>query len=175
MIRKIALVGMMGSGKSVVGAMVARSLRLPFLDLDDEIERREGMTVAEIFALHGEPYFREVEAALLTEVCGRGEAVVATGGGTVLREQNRLLLRQWGKTIYLRATAETLSTRLAGKEVEGRPLLAGGRREDRLRTMLAAREDAYREADWTVDTDALDARAVARTIEKYLTGQSQFE
>jgi shikimate kinase len=175
MIRKVALVGMMGSGKSVVGAMVARSLGLPFVDLDEEIERSEGMTIGEIFALRGEPHFRGVEAAVLAEICRRGEGVLATGGGTVLREENRALLRRWGRTVYLRAEAGTLAARLAGTEVEGRPLLAGGRREDLLRAILDEREEAYGEADWTIQTDSLDPETVARTIEKCLTGQSQFE
>jgi shikimate kinase len=160
---------MMGSGKSVVGRLLAERLDLPFYDLDEEIERSAGMTIERIFEERGEAAFREEEARVLARFCRREKGVLATGGGTVLRDVNRGLLARWGTTVYLRADPGTLAARLGGVEEKGRPLLRGGGREELLRSILEERKAAYEGSDRIVDTDALDPETIARQIEKYLT------
>jgi shikimate kinase len=136
---------MPGSGKSTVGRHVARHLGLPFVDTDHEIERRIGCSIREFFELRGEPAFRDVEADVINEVLGGSglPRVVATGGGAVLREANRMALRAHSQVFYLRSTPEDLARRL--RHDTHRPLLQGGHDPlRRLRTLFAERDPLYR-------------------------------
>ena len=162
---KLALLGMMGAGKSLVGAELHRRRDYPFADLDREIEKAEGRTIAEIFASDGEEAFRRIESDRLARVCGSFDGVLATGGGIVLAQENRDLLRRWGTTVYLRAAAVTLAERLLGDENAKRPLLAGSEDlESRLGAILAAREALYAGADHVLDTDALSPGEVCERV-----------
>jgi shikimate kinase len=124
--------------------------------MDAEVERRVGQTIADIFAQQGEPAFREMEAALLAELCGRERLVVATGGGVVLRADSRARMRESGLVVWLHADADTLWGRIQkdATTASRRPALAGGGRDEVVR-VLAQREALYREcAHLLVDTSA---------------------
>jgi shikimate kinase len=136
----VYLVGMPGSGKSTVGREVAGRLGVPFLDLDEEIERRSGSTVAEIFASDGEASFRALEARALVEASRHDPSVVACGGGVVLEAANRITLRNTGTCVYLDVPLGVLQLRV--EPAADRPLI---RAEGDLERLLAEREPLYRE------------------------------
>jgi len=140
----LSLVGMPGSGKSTVGRHLARRLGLPFFDADHVIEQRLGCSIREYFAREGEDAFRDIEQQVLAELAQGADAVVATGGGAVLREANRSALRAGGKVIYLRSAPEELYRRL--RHDTQRPLLQVEDPLARLRSMHAERDPLYREA-----------------------------
>jgi len=140
----IFLVGMPGSGKTTVGRQLARRLRLPFFDSDHVIEQRLGCTIRDYFAQAGEAAFRDVEQQVLAELAQGADAVVATGGGAVLREANRRCMQAAGKVVYLRSTPEELYRRLRHDTV--RPLLQVADPLNRLRTLYAERDPLYRDA-----------------------------
>src|SRR5688500_4378392 len=108
----IFLVGYRGSGKTTVGRLLADRLQWSFLDADAVIEERAGKTIRDIFVAEGEGAFRDQESALLAELCGRTETVIATGGGIVLKDDNRALLREHGFVAWLTADAQTLWARI---------------------------------------------------------------
>jgi len=149
----ISLVGMPGSGKSTVGRHVARHLQLAFADTDQLIERRIGCSIRAYFELHGEPAFRDVESQVIDEVTAAGEVgVVATGGGSVLREANRNALHQRTQVFYLRSTPEDLARRL--RHDTHRPLLQGAADPlKRLRLLFQERDPLYRRcAHFVIET-----------------------
>ena len=145
------LVGMPGSGKSTVGRQLARRLGLPFFDSDALIEQRLGCSIREYFAQRGEDAFRDVEQQVIAELASGPDAVVATGGGAVLREANRQRLREAGRVIYLRSSPEDLHRRL--RHDRQRPLLQVADPLGRLRSLHAERDPLYRDtAHFHVDT-----------------------
>lgn len=149
----LALVGYRGSGKSTVGLLIARRAERRFLDIDIEIERAAGQSIAEIFAREGEAGFREREEATLRRLLEQHpDAVISTGGGVVLRADNRARLRRFGRVAYLSATAAALAARLLADPGD-RPALTPRGLIDEIDEMLNARERLYREtADWVVET-----------------------
>jgi len=166
---RVALIGMMGAGKSLVGGLVAARLGWPRLDSDQQIEHRTGRSVAQIFAERGEAAFRAEEAQALAEaVTSEGPLVVSVAGGAVLSADNRRLLRQAGVVVWLRADVATLARRLqTGAGSDHRPLLAGDRldRLDRLTLLYAERQPYYQElADAVVDVDLLTPGEVADQV-----------
>jgi shikimate kinase len=140
----LSLVGMPGSGKSTVGRQLSRRLGLPFFDSDHLIEQRLGCSIREYFAQEGEAAFRDIEQQVLEGLAQGPDAVVATGGGAMLREANRRALRDAGKVIYLRSTPEELYRRL--RHDTQRPLLQVADPMAKLRTLHAERDPLYREA-----------------------------
>jgi shikimate kinase/3-dehydroquinate synthase len=160
--RHLYLIGNMGSGKTTVGKLVAERLGLPFYDLDQRIEQATGLTVAELFAQQGEARFRDLESRALAEIACLPQGVVATGGGVVLRETNRVLMRRTGWVIYLRTSSETLWRRL--QHTTDRPLLRTESPYETLQTIVQTREPLYQEADWVIDTDARTPEEVAEAI-----------
>ncbi len=148
----IVLVGMPGSGKSTVGRSLAQRLRLGFADSDKLIEQRIGCAIRDYFAREGEAAFREIEHAVLAEVLQAGVPVVlATGGGAVLREDNRALLQAHGCVVYLRSSPEELYRRL--RRDTQRPLLQVDDPEAKLREMHGQRDPLYRAcARFVIDT-----------------------
>ncbi len=140
----VFLVGMMGAGKSTVGKALARRLGRAFVDCDREIVERTGVPIATIFEIEGEAGFRRREAAMIAELCGRRGLVVATGGGAVIAEENRRLMRDSGTVVYLHAPLEHLHERT--RRDVSRPLLAKGDRRATLASLLDARHPLYREA-----------------------------
>ncbi len=136
----VYLVGMPGSGKSTVGREVAGRLGVPFVDLDEEIERRSGASVSQIFASDGEAGFRALEARALVDASRRDPSVVACGGGVVLEPANRITLRNTGTCVYLNVPLGVLEERV--EPAADRPLI---RAEGDLERLLAEREGLYRE------------------------------
>lgn len=140
---RIALVGMPGGGKSTVGRQLARQIGVPFVDSDHEIEQRIGGSIRPFFERHGEDAFRDLETEVIAELIARpGERVLATGGGAVLREHNRELLRHGATVLYLRSTPEDLFRRL--RHDTTRPLLQVRDPLARLREMHHQRDPLYR-------------------------------
>ncbi|MBC2664118.1 shikimate kinase [Novosphingobium flavum] len=145
--RPLVLVGMMGCGKSSIGRKLAQVLDLPFVDADEEIERAAQMTIPEIFAAYGEPYFRDGERrviARLLENPGARPRVIATGGGAFVNDQTRGLILQRAITIWLDSDVETLVERVGRKD--HRPLLRGGDPAEILRNLKSVRDPYYSEA-----------------------------
>ena len=147
--RTIALVGLMGVGKSTVGRRLARRLGLPFADGDDEIESAAGMTVSDIFASLGEGEFRAGEARVMRRLLEGPQLVLATGGGAMLNAETRALLKARAVTVWMRADLETIAQRVARRDT--RPLLRGRDPLEALRTLAEARYPVYGEAHLTVD------------------------
>jgi shikimate kinase len=142
---------MPGGGKSTVGRHLARQLQVPFVDSDTEIERRLGMPIRAFFEQHGEAAFREEEEAVIAELSMSGAGVVATGGGAVLREENRQVLRAGCTVIYLRSSPEELYRRL--RHDTQRPLLQVADPLRRLRELFQERDPLYRStAHYVIET-----------------------
>ena len=162
----VFLLGPSGAGKTSAGLILSHRLGRPFFDLDARIEARAGMSVKEIFRRAGEEEFRRLEALALEEACDRAPAVVALGGGAVLRERAWRRMREAGVTVRLHAPPFELVRRLAANEqaVEARPLLAGGDPAERLSQLVQRREHWYARADLHLDTTALTAEEVAGAI-----------
>lgn len=159
------LIGLMGSGKSAVGRLLAEKLGRPFVDTDAQVEECAGLTIPEIFAREGESSFREREAAAIAQVAQGDHQVVATGGGAVLRPENRERLRSAGLVIWLTASPEALLERARGQGIATRPLLAGDDPLGRLRSLAASREVAYAEtAHLRIDTEAGSVESVTDAV-----------
>lgn len=157
------LVGMMGAGKSTVGRLLARRLKLRFLDCDHEIERRCGVKIPLIFEIEGEAGFRARETQVLAELGALKSVVLATGGGVVMAEENRRRLAEHGTVIYLRARPEDLYQRV--RHDLNRPLLATRDPLRRLRELHAERDPLYASiADLVVDTGKQTVQALAREL-----------
>ncbi len=146
----IALVGMPGSGKSTVGRQLARRLQLPFIDADHWVEQHLGCSIREYFEREGEASFRDVEAQAIADICAGGPAVVATGGGAILRPANRDCLHNQTRVFYLFATPEEVYRRL--RHDQNRPLLQVDDPLARLRELFAQRDALYRETAHDVIT-----------------------
>jgi shikimate kinase len=168
--RNIFLVGMMGAGKTTVGKALARRLGRAFVDTDREIVERTGVPIATIFEIEGEEGFRRRESAVLAELAGQRDAVIATGGGAVLSEENRRVMREHGTVVYLRANVEHLHERT--RRDAARPLLASGDRRATLAALLERREPLYREAaHLVVESGAPSAGSLAGRIIEALAGR----
>ena len=162
----VFLTGFMGTGKTAVGRALARRLDRRFIDLDQEIERAAGISVAEIFSRFGEADFRARERQALEAVSRVDDAVVATGGGVVIDPANRRMLRASGNVICLRADVPTILERVGGGD--DRPLLASaGDRAARVRALLAERAAAYGDADREVETSR---RTIAEVVDDIVRG-----
>lgn len=149
---RCALVGMPGSGKSTIGRQLAHRAGVPFIDLDHRLEQHLGTSIRHFFETEGEARFRDEESALLASVSQEpGGMVLSTGGGTVLRPQNREVLRQFGNVLYLRASPEEIYKRV--KHDKARPLLQVGNPMEKLRELYAQRDPLYREsAHFVIET-----------------------
>ncbi|WP_375102680.1 shikimate kinase [Paenibacillus sp. RS8] len=165
--KNIILVGMMATGKSTVGAILARELGYELVDLDHVIIETEGRSIAEIFAEDGEEYFRSVETAVLKRMLESENKLISTGGGAVLAPGNTALMLSKGHVVALTATEEEIIARVSGDQ--NRPLLAGNA-EERVRRIMEDRHDAYLFAHYTVDTTGLTAAEVSQHILMHYRG-----
>lgn len=163
----IALIGYRGTGKTTVAALLAAKLDYAWIDADVEVEQRAGKSIATIFADSGEPAFRDLEAAVVDDLCRRKRTVLALGGGAVLRKSNQKCLARCRAVIWLQASAEVIAERIKGDATtaERRPNLTnrGGRQE--IEQMLVTRGPIYRAcATLEVDTEGKDPAEIADKI-----------
>jgi shikimate kinase len=161
--RSIVLVGMMGVGKSSVGRRLAARLSIPFGDADTEIETAAKMTIAEIFARHGEEYFRSGEARVIARLLESGPQVLATGGGAFMNADTRALIQQRGISVWLRADLDVLLRRTSKRRGD-RPLLQTDDPGETLRALLLAREPTYALADLTVQSRDVPHDAIVADV-----------
>ncbi len=148
--RTIALVGLMGVGKSSVGRRLANALGLPFRDADAEVETAAGRSISEIFAALGEPAFRDGERRVIVRLLEGPPHVLATGGGAFMNDETRAFIKARAVSVWLKADLEVLARRLGRKD--SRPLLAGKDPIDVLRMQAETRYPVYAEADIVVQT-----------------------
>jgi shikimate kinase len=146
--RLVVLVGMMGAGKSTIGRRLAARLLLPFVDADNEIEAAAGMTIPEIFELHGEPHFRDGEARVIARLLESGPGVLATGGGSFMREETRRRIGDKAVSIWLKADADIIMRRVRRRA--DRPLLRTADPAATVGRLISEREPVYGFADLTI-------------------------
>ena len=165
----IALLGLRGAGKSTIGRRLARRLRVPFIELDRRIEEGAGLSLDEIFALHGQDYYRRLERDALEALLAEDRpAVVATGGGIVTSPETYAFLRRRALTVWLRADAEDHWNRVV-QQGDRRPMADNPEAMAELRRLLAERQPLYAEATHTIDTSKLDVDEAVRAIEVIIT------
>lgn len=148
--RSIVLVGLMGAGKSTVGRRLAQKLGLPFRDADNEIEAAAGMSIPDIFAIHGEEHFRDGERRVIARLLQEGPMVLATGGGAFMNEETRARIAENGVSIWLRADLDVLMRRVRKRAT--RPLLQNPDPEGTMRQLMEKRHPVYALADLTVES-----------------------
>ena len=169
--RSVVLVGMMGAGKSSIGRRLAARLGIPFVDADIEIEKAAGMSIAEIFAAHGEPYFRAGETRVIARLLDGGPQVLATGGGAFMNADNRAAIHAKGVSVWLRATIEVLARRI--KRRNDRPLLKDVDPIETLRRLIDERYPTYAQADVTVESRDVPHDAIVDEIVAGLCSQAR--
>ena len=162
MVKPILLIGMMGCGKSTLGRMLAKRLGRAFIDLDGEIEQREGRSIPDIFAAEGDAGFRKYETAALLDALCADDAVIATGGGIVTREENIAAMREKGLVVWLCRPLEEI---IADVRQDTRPNLAGNK-EERMRTLYAQREALYQKAAHMRFCNSAPPKKSARMLEE---------
>src|SRR5579885_3614121 len=167
--QRIFLTGLSGAGKTTVGRQVARLLGWRFVDTDELIAERMGQPASQVLSGYGEARFRQLETEALASAGEQEEVVIATGGGAVIAEGNRRLMRQRGLTIYLRTSVEVAWQRLAEQidqagEAARRPLLGDGNGQQKLAELYRARQPWYEEARLQITTDAQTPERVARQV-----------
>ena len=167
--RSIVLVGMMGVGKSSIGRRLAARLGVPFVDADSEIETAAGMSIPDIFARHGEAYFRNGEARVIARLLESGPQVLASGGGAVMNADTRAAIKAKGVSIWLKAEFDVLMRRIAKRKNE-RPMLQTDDPSETLRQLLITREPFYALADLTVQSREAPHETIVAEIMRALTG-----
>lgn len=154
MVGNFFLIGLMGSGKTTIGRHLSFRLSRPFYDSDHEIIRRLGVSVSTIFEIEGEDKFRDRESSVLESLVKQDNIVLATGGGIILREENRQLLKQYGTVIYLKTDVETILERT--RYDRSRPLLQTANPREKLEQLMAQRDPLYASiADIVIDASEL--------------------
>lgn len=167
--RSIVLVGMMGVGKSSIGRRLGARLGLPFVDADTEIEKAAGMSIADIFARHGEADFRSGEARVIARLLQGGPQVLATGGGAVMNADTRAAIKVQAVSVWLSADFDVLMRRIA-KRKNDRPMLQTPDPAATLRQLLAEREPVYAQADIAVQSREVPHDAIVTQIVQALAG-----
>ncbi len=163
----IFFVGLMGAGKTTIGKLLAKKLKKTFYDTDQEIEKKLGVKVSVIFDLEGEEGFRKRETQMIDELTNKKDIILATGGGAVLSEQNRRLLKERGKVIYLNAKPQHLAKRISYDK--DRPLLQQGNMLDTLNQLYKDRHPLYLNvAAFVVDTGQQKTQTIIHKIEALL-------
>ena len=165
--RSIVFVGMMGVGKSSIGRRLGARLGVPFVDADAEIEKAAGMSIADIFARHGEADFRSGEARVIARLLEGGPQILATGGGAVMNPDTRAAIKAKGVSIWLHAEFDVLMRRIA-KRKNDRPMLQTADPAATLRQLLAEREPIYAQSDLTVQSREVPHDAIVAEIMRAL-------
>ena len=165
--RSIVMVGLMGCGKSSVGRRLAASLQIPFVDADDAIEEAADMSIPEIFALHGEDYFRNGERRVIERLLNGGPQVLATGGGAFMSKATRANIRTSGYSIWLKAELPVLMRRVMKRE--NRPLLKAADPEAVMRGLMQARYPIYAQADMTIASRDVPHEVIVSEVVAALT------
>lgn len=160
--KNIVLIGFMGTGKTSTGRLLAGRLNRTFIDIDKKIEMQTGLAISEIFQLYGENHFRLLERDVISRVSRYHNAVIATGGGVVLKQENMIRLKNSGIVIALTASLETILERTSRRGV--RPLLDCEDRAERVAKLFNDRASLYMKADYTIDTTNLPPHQVAEKI-----------
>lgn len=173
----IILVGFMATGKTNVGRRLSQLTGWPLRDADDEIVRRAGCSIDEIFAHDGEAAFRNLERQVIADLCSRKNQVISAGGGAFVQPANRDVMLRGGRVFCLTAAPETIYARIqkeAGPDPPVRPLLAGTDPLQRIRDLLQTRAEAYSHAHHTIPTDGLAVEEVAeRVLTRIEAGEPQ--
>lgn len=173
--RTVALVGLMGAGKSAIGKRLALRLGLPFVDADDEIERAAGCSISEFFERFGEAEFRAGERRVISRLLAGPAHVLSTGGGAYMDAETRAMMRAYAITVWLRADLEVLYERV--KKRTHRPLLRGGDPKEILERLMSQRYPVYAEADVVVESTAQPADIttdqVLEALRRHLEPQTQ--
>ncbi|MEJ2517235.1 MAG: shikimate kinase [Methyloceanibacter sp.] len=167
----LVLIGLMGAGKSAVGRRLAASLNLPFTDADSEIEAAAGQSIAEIFAEHGEAYFRTGERKVIARLLENGPQVLATGGGAYMDPATRAAVKEHGISIWLKASLRVLMKRVGRRD--NRPLLQVENPETVMKKLMAERDPVYAEADITVESKEAPHEVMVGSIIDALTARLQ--
>ena len=167
----LVLIGLMGAGKSAVGRRLAASLNLPFTDADSEIESAAGQSIAEIFANHGEAYFRTGERKVIARLLENGPQVLATGGGAFMDPETRAAVKEYGISIWLKASLRVLMKRVGRRD--NRPLLQVDNPETVMKKLVAERNPVYAEADITVESKDAPHEVMVGSIIDALTARLQ--
>ncbi len=172
--KTLVLVGLMGAGKTTVGRRLAQALDMPFRDSDTEIEEAAGSSISDIFAYHGEAYFRDGERRVIERLLNDPPHILATGGGAFVQERTRALIRSKAISIWLRADLDLLVRRVSRRDT--RPLLRNGDPATILRGLLEERSPLYAQADIMVDTDdgphEVVVRRIISAVDAYLQRQN---
>jgi shikimate kinase len=166
---KLYLIGLLGSGKSVLGKKLSQSIQLPFIDLDDVLEEQEGMKVSEIFTTKGQDYFRTIEASALRKTSESKEFVMATGGGTPCFHDSMRFMNETGITIFLDTPMQDIIKRMDAPQKNARPLLKNvpdDQLEQKLDEMLKKRLPFYEQAHYTINGSTANAWDVLQLITK---------
>lgn len=170
--RTVALVGLMGAGKTSIGKRLAQELRLPFVDADSEIEAAAGQSIEDIFERHGEAHFRDGERRVIARLLDGAPHVLATGGGAFMDASTRGLLKERAITIWIKADIELLLSRVARRN--HRPLLKQGDKRAILERLMAERHPIYEEATFTIDSNDGPPEemvtAIMARLQNYLAG-----
>ena len=163
--KNLYLIGFMGAGKSTIAKVLAKKCPAKRIEMDQLIEAQQGMAITDIFAAHGENYFRDLETELLRSFSESTGYVVSCGGGSVLRDENAALMKENGCIVFLRATPETIYERV--KDSTNRPILNGNMNVEYIRELMEKRRPRYEAvADICVDTDGKDVDAISEEILK---------
>ncbi|MBU1175062.1 MAG: shikimate kinase [Alphaproteobacteria bacterium] len=160
--RPVVLIGMMGAGKTTVGRRLAATLGRRFVDSDAEIETAAGMSIPEIFEIHGEAEFRSGEARVIARLIGEADIVLGTGGGAFMNADTRALIRDAAVSVWLKADLDTLFARVLRRS--NRPLLKTADPRGTLRELIDQRYPVYAEADITVESRDVPHESIAREI-----------
>ncbi len=160
--KNIIITGFMGTGKSVVAKELARKLKMEYVDMDQVIEKQQGLTIPDIFTKYGEKYFREQENKLVKELSKKENMVISTGGGTLISSDNTRILSQKGKMICLYADSQAIYNRV--KRKNNRPLLNGENILDKINHLLKERKKVYDNIKWKIDTTNFTTQEVVDKI-----------
>ena len=163
----IILIGMRGSGKTTIGKMLAQQLGMEFIEMDQQVEKRAGMSIADFVKQNGWYAFRDEESDLIKKLRGKNNCVVSTGGGVVVRDENVRILKTIGTIIWLEADVDTLITRIG--EDTNRPSLSGKPMKDDMEITYLQRQSHYKEAaDYSISTEGKLPEDIVNEIKKYL-------